>query len=315
MDTMLLLACAAWLIVNSHMENFYPRSFLAADGLLGASLFYMLSGFGVQWSLLHRSQTFGAYMLRRITRLYPAAIPCMIALLLVEHRFHEMRPLDYVTDFIWPTRFTYIYLIVPFYILFFAVGRSRSHVPTVVSIVLVIAVFSCRYVWSTWHDEAHGRLQMGGWRYANELFCWIVTATGALIARLNVTPRFSVRRAALIVATILGYLLLKLAMVVYGKWIAAWPVLMLLVLVVCCSAMYTCTDPALNQRLRKVPLLGPFLSLSALLTLEIYLVHTVLAESKSLRAIPFPLNLAALAGLTLVLSYALSVATRPLRNS
>ena len=81
--TMVVLAVCALLIVNSHLEAFYPTGFqfLAADGLLGSSLFYMLSGFGIQSSLMSREQGFGSYIRQRILRIYPGVILVVAVLL------------------------------------------------------------------------------------------------------------------------------------------------------------------------------------------------------------------------------------------
>jgi peptidoglycan/LPS O-acetylase OafA/YrhL len=73
-DTTLMLALAAWIIVNSHLEQFYPYRWLAADGLLGNTMFFFLSGFGVQSSLLRSRQEFTGFAIRRIVRLYPSVV-------------------------------------------------------------------------------------------------------------------------------------------------------------------------------------------------------------------------------------------------
>ena len=84
---LLFFACA--LIVNSHLEPFYPLSYLAADGLLGNSLFFFMSGFGIQSSALSHAKSFKDYALRRILRLYPSVIICMVIFdLLINRNFH-----------------------------------------------------------------------------------------------------------------------------------------------------------------------------------------------------------------------------------
>ena len=74
LDTALVLCIACVLIVNSHLEQFWPQSFLAVDGLLGNSLFYLMSGFGIGSSLLSRSQRCIPFLARRLVRIYPAVI-------------------------------------------------------------------------------------------------------------------------------------------------------------------------------------------------------------------------------------------------
>jgi peptidoglycan/LPS O-acetylase OafA/YrhL len=70
-NTICLQAVAAILIANSHLEGLYPRSWMAADGFIGNSIFFLLSGYGITISLLGREQTFVHYYVRRILRIYP----------------------------------------------------------------------------------------------------------------------------------------------------------------------------------------------------------------------------------------------------
>lgn len=67
-DTTLLLAISAAVIVNSHLDCFYPAgyAFLAADGLLGNSMFYLLSGYAIEASLSARRHGFWGFIGRRI---------------------------------------------------------------------------------------------------------------------------------------------------------------------------------------------------------------------------------------------------------
>ena len=51
MDTTALRVLAIVLIANSHLEDLYPFRPLAADGLIGNSLFFMLSGLGITLAL------------------------------------------------------------------------------------------------------------------------------------------------------------------------------------------------------------------------------------------------------------------------
>ena len=49
-DTTLMRALGALLVANSHLEHFYPFAWLAGDGLVGNSFFFLLAGFGLEQS-------------------------------------------------------------------------------------------------------------------------------------------------------------------------------------------------------------------------------------------------------------------------
>src|SRR5262245_5871015 len=66
-DTTIVRVLAMLLIANSHLEALYPRPWLAGDGLLGNSLFYVLSGFGLAASAEARGLAgFGPWFARRL---------------------------------------------------------------------------------------------------------------------------------------------------------------------------------------------------------------------------------------------------------
>ena len=88
---MLCVACG--LIVNSHLEQYWPRAMFAVDGLLGNSFFYLLSGFGIGASLFRRPQGFGTFLIRRLVRIYPAVIVAVLLFggILVGHAWTDCR--------------------------------------------------------------------------------------------------------------------------------------------------------------------------------------------------------------------------------
>ena len=71
MDTTALRVLAIVLIANSHLEDLYPFRQLAADGLIGNSLFFMLSGLGIALSPRTGNSGFFEWYRRRLSRIYP----------------------------------------------------------------------------------------------------------------------------------------------------------------------------------------------------------------------------------------------------
>lgn len=77
-DTDFMRAAAALLICNSHLKQIYPHTWLAGDGLIGNSLFFFLSGFGIALSGKSLRLGFFKWYLRRVNRIYPACTLCTI---------------------------------------------------------------------------------------------------------------------------------------------------------------------------------------------------------------------------------------------
>lgn len=60
------------LVINSHMDAFYPIPQIGTGGALGNALFFMLSAFGLAQSQQRSAQDFWMYLKKRIIRIYPA---------------------------------------------------------------------------------------------------------------------------------------------------------------------------------------------------------------------------------------------------
>src|SRR5262249_39759191 len=125
-DTTLVRVLAMVLIANSHLEALYPRPWLAGDGLLGNSLFYVLSGVGLAASAAARGLPgFVPWYARRLLRIYPSLWLFLVGALL------WTRPPDVLGSitlraWIWPTAYGFIAIIVPVYALVYPVLRAQT---------------------------------------------------------------------------------------------------------------------------------------------------------------------------------------------
>jgi hypothetical protein len=109
-------ALATALIFNSHLELLQWRHWLAGDGLLGNSMFLFLTAWGVARSWQREPRPFGAFMTRRLLRIYPMALLSTIIIHWALVKGWQTWPLErYRYLFLYPTPFTFIKLIVPMY--------------------------------------------------------------------------------------------------------------------------------------------------------------------------------------------------------
>ena len=128
-DTTLPRALAVLLVTNSHLEAFYPLSFLADGGLIGLALFFAASGFGLAMSPRTRSTSFGTWMWRRLKRIYPAVLLTVLLLGVGANGFwRTWVAADYVKQFIYPTQYHFVAKIVAFYPIVFLVLRLGARV-------------------------------------------------------------------------------------------------------------------------------------------------------------------------------------------
>jgi peptidoglycan/LPS O-acetylase OafA/YrhL len=325
LDTAVLLCIACGLIVNSHLERFWPRSFFAVDGLLGNSLFYILSGFGIGSSLFSRRQRFGPFLARRLVRIYPAVIITVVLLIgVVGGRAYTIvngqspRTLDDAFRLlIWPTPFTYVRNIVAIYVIGYVVAWPRSR--TILYAALAAASFL--FLYESMRDSAalspDAQLRLGSVPTSAYDSFDLALFLGGMIVAGSHTPsrRHFWSRAILAGLLCIAYFALKYAMVVRGVGAEFYPVLFVLVGAVSYLALGVLSDPAVIQPLRRVGWLAWVVDLVAGLTLEIYVVHQALISTfAGLATIPFPLNIVLLVLISVALAALLRMVTDPLRR-
>ena len=325
LDTSLVLCVACGLIVNSHLEAFWPRSFLAVDGLLGNSIFYLLSGFGIGSSLWSRPQRFGPFLARRLVRIYPAVIVTVLLLVGIVGG-HAFGTVDGVPawslgeafhSLIWPTPFTYVRNIIAIYVIGYVVAWPRS--TTVLSAALIAMIGLFLYACGSHAPGlpagaklALGSLPVGVYdAFDTALFLGGMSIAGA--------RRFPVRGGAVnaILAALLciAYFAIKYVMVIKGVGAEFYPLLFVLVAAMSCLALGVLSDPAVIQPLKRIPWLGSSIDLVASLTLEIYVVHQVVISTfGGLAGIPFPINIALLVLISVAGAALLQRLTAPLRR-
>ena len=135
-----LMGVAALLIVNSHLEPLYPRSFMAADGLLGNLIFFVLAGYGVALGQLKQRSRLTSFFGRRVWRIYPS-LGCAVLMGWATGAvaFPGADPLAWLKTLFWPTGYGFISQIMVFYpVLWWLGGLSLRGVQWAVGVLAVI---------------------------------------------------------------------------------------------------------------------------------------------------------------------------------
>jgi hypothetical protein len=299
-DTTLLLAICTWFIFNSHLEAFYPYKWLAADGLLANSLFYLLSGFAIQKSLRYDSRGFYAYAIRRMLRIYPAILTVgTIFLFFGVYGKVELDFLHMISYFVWPTPYTYVKHIVVYYIILYFVARGSKvfHFGLLV-VALLVSAFAIG--WHLWAVGADYRLSLGAlpatiwWPYF-----FALVLGGAFIARSrNIAGSYWLD--ALLIVMFFAYFVIKFAILVLGLSSYVYPALFLFVFLICILAL---TSHALREFSSWIYTRAPlkqFVAMSANLSFQIYIVHQGLVYFQVLQEILFPFNIILLSIISLL---------------
>ena len=302
MDTTLLRILAIVLIANSHLEELYPFRPLAADGLIGNSMFFLLSGLGLALSPRTSEGRFVAWYRRRLGRIYPGLwIAVLLGTAGWEGGWHGRGIGQVLHDLFWPTPYGFVAQIVVFYPFFYLLKTARNR----------------KWEWGILVGLGLAYLGVATFRYDLHALSWIyyfqMMILGSLLAvRLPEMGRHPRRDLGIVVVTLLLYVGLKLAMVSGRIPMHVGPLhAMTAVILIGLLGLNASSRP---QSIALDPRLTRPLGLFASLTLEIYLVHGFVYEAPQVARLAFPLNLAVFWAATLPLAWALGRSAEALRG-
>lgn len=315
LDTTLVMAVAAILVANSHLESFYPHAWMAGDGLIGNSLFFLLAGYGLVRSERFSQRRFLPWLWRRVVRIHPTLWVVMIVFgLLIESEWRTWPPDQYVKGLLWPTRFTFIQLVFPFYVLFFGLMKLRRAWVYPAAILALVVPYLFFYFADVGRMAPGTPLHLGSRPLPVHVIAYFqVMLLGGWLAWKDVAVPTSRGRFGLLIALGLLYCIVKLAMVEgYGS--RAYAILHVLTFALCWSMFEILSATELIVRLKEAPRIWRPIALVGGLTLEIYLVHTFLAEYSWLSGVRSPLNLVAFWVLTILAAILTQRLSNPLRR-
>lgn len=314
-----LKAAAALLIINSHLEAYYSRSFLAADGMLGNTTFFFTTGFVLAGSIQRRAnESMLRFLWKRLERLYPAV---WIAILLLpsEDTAQWTTVDEWLRVLFYPSPYSFVHLVVPLYPLFFLVRRLaplRRHAAALGCVLLAIGFLfgllseiekaEPGIAWSSlnplaWRSHFFGAMLLGSWQAGRP-------ASGAMTGVWQAVTRF-VGVAMLYV----GIRLLALPGV--AARLGAWADHAALLSMACC--VFVCIEglrfldsPAWGGWFGKgVP--AAIITFLAMYSWETYLIHLGIARLSWVRALPGPSGIAVIFALTFLLAPVLHAITNP----
>jgi len=290
-------AIAILFVFNSHLEPLYPARWLAGDGLLGNSLFFFLSGWGISTSWRRQQRPFALYLERRVTRIYPTLFAAVLLLEWLPARgWATWTGLDYVERLVYPTEFTYVRVIIPAYVLLYVLLRYVRPTGWLWLGAAAVATYVSLY------GAGWGQWQRPGMTLGlvpepfHALYYSVVILFGASFAAGSTWPRYGRRSVVVALAFTSIYLAFKVWTVLSGSGMY-FPVLHVLCFL-CLAPLFSLAGSASRAlKAHWAIALAAFVGSS---TLEIYLVHELLLKLLLEFASPegfvrqFPLGLVAL---------------------
>lgn len=293
-DTRFLLFLAVLLVVNSHLEDYYPRPYLAGDGLIGYAIFFFVSGLGLALSAKRGMRSFPHYFYRRVLRIYPTVWLVVVPEAIVTGALFAFSARELVWHFVYPTNNTFVGpIMIDYALLYFALLPRNPRV--LAGIIVALAVPAV----VIWIKVGH----LGSGIYQDPLGIYLATIAYFEAMLLGAYAGFRLperlgtfgRDAVLFFVTLGAYVALKLSFI-GGHHKSLYPVLYLLTFVMLYWLVRIACSTGLQGLLGRARPLAFLVNLLGTCSLEAYFVHALIVVhwKAFATALPFPLNLVAL---------------------
>lgn len=303
-------ALAILLVTHSHMEGFYPVRAVATGGLLGNTLFFMVSGMLISRTLADRRESFAAWYLRRLKRLY-LPLWLLTGLLFLLGVPMSQTPAAMLERLVVPDDYWFLPAIAVFYPACFLLAGPASRRLCAIAIAASVTAYLVLYI--LFVDLDH-------WDAENHVLIKCFYYFAVMLAGLRRSPPAAdhasrpplLPLAAFTAAFFLFLLLLKLT----GAYSLQVGAQLLAFVWATCVANVFCHPVSSAWIERRF---GSAIPALATLSLPIYLVQVPLLRVGWLQTLPLPLSVAAflapLLGLAWLLQRSIALATGPAHRS
>lgn len=300
-------ALAIVLVTHSHMSAYYPIPALATGGLLGNSLFFFASSYGITLGLIQKPESFSSWYYRRIWRIYlPLWIMVLVLIITGVSGAKDIGDVFILATI--PGDYWFLpaiaLLYAPCYVMI-------CRLPARANLIILVTTFTVYITTSLFIVDPTG------WNVEDSIpfktiYYFSVMTCGIYIAqtrRTAVMERSGVLLTLLLTISFFGFL-------AFLKWSGlfiiqaganflafAWTI-----------ALFRTLNSPVFVRFRRERLTRVVTFLS-MLTLQIYLVQVPLVEDSRLDELPFPINIVTFWMLLFLLAWLLHRITRAVQFS
>lgn len=300
-----LRVAAILLVLNSHFDPLYPISALATGGAAGNGLFFVLSGY-----CLRLQPGFLRHMARRAARLLPGVWIAFCTQLLLGMKTLT-GPFDALQQFLWPTAFWFVGAILLFDALLYALEKLNFTRHFGLFTLAMAALYAICYLLIA--DKTKWSVEEAGLATPQQAFkliyCFYIYAMGYWLKKRGL-PSWTKGRSGLVFAVAAAAFLFSFAFkLVLDRVPATMPLQFLtqLAIIVFTFGAVVCAIAWDGWWMRvSAPWLRRGIAAFAAVSLEMYLVQfPVIVRGKTL---PFPVNVAAVVPVTVLLAFLLNAA-------
>ena len=299
-DTQFIRAIGMILIVNSHLDSYYPIPYIGTGGAIGNSIFFFLSAFGIYLSQQNKAKPFKDWFAGRISRIYPSlwiVLFCLVMPIMIGiGKLHGVDIFPFMGYFFNPP-FWFLQLLLVYYLLSFHLLKQTQMKRAVIifltlSVIYIVYYFTCLDL-SKWSLE---KLPLDLIHY------FMIFLFGIFIASKNKDIVYSGYNNYLI--------LIFFVILIYAHKFLMLKGLYSELQIIQQAAMYPIVyyllkisrSPFVVDTIMQSQIIGPIMVFIAKHTLEIYMIHQTISPPVKNLQMNFPFNVFLFLTLTLILS-------------
>lgn len=300
-DTNFLRAAAICLIINSHMDEFYPVRFLATGGMIGNSIFFMLSSLGLYLSWQTKQQKdFGAWYGGRISRIYPAVWATILLVLIPRDMYLGTLSTDHFLaeagKFFYPP-YWFLQALLIYYLVIYFLLKSFSQKRLLCAAVPFIVFYAVYY--TLFLDLTKFSIESHFFRI---IFYFLVFLWGLYLGTVKDKISFSGWRDLIGLATCVGIIYAHKLLMARGmlpqiqfvQHIAVFPLLY--------YALKAAKSDFITKTVMNSPFWGKPINFISLITLELFIVGNSIDGVMAQAITGFPLNAISFVTATFILA-------------
>jgi peptidoglycan/LPS O-acetylase OafA/YrhL len=302
-DTDFLRCLAIVCIVNSHLDAYYPVPGLATGGMLGNSLFFMLSAFGLGLSWGRHPRPFSEWYGRRLRRILPSIWAffalCVLPLAFVRDQLVLDPQLDFLSFLLFPPDLWFIRALLVYYLVVFVVISRGSDMDFYWCLLVLLTGAAYGIAYAGYLDLGVFSIEQPPFKI---LFYLLVVLLGVKLASRNDRIHYTGWLDLLFLTVCLTFVYCHKVLMTHGialrlqciQQLLMFPTLYYLVKLARCAFI--------TERLMEYPVAGGAIQCISGLTLEIYCAHSVLKDVVMVLPLRFPVNLAVLLAGTILMA-------------
>jgi peptidoglycan/LPS O-acetylase OafA/YrhL len=288
-DTMFLRFIAIILILNSHLDLYYPIAYIGTGGAIGNSLFFMLSSFGLLLSERNKANGLSTYAEKRFIRIFPPVwivlIVVVLPIVIYTNAIAEYDLLSFIGYFFYPP-FWFIQGLMCYYCLgYFLIKRYTDK--KIISLgILILLIYL--YLYTAYIDLSVFSIEKSPIDF---LFYFGIFIFGIFIASRNDNIKYNG------ISDVLIFILLLMA-IYFHKYLMLNGILprlqfiqQALIFPLIFQLLRISRSPLVVSQIMNFPILSHIIRWMSASTLEIYLVHTAMARLKIYNVSDFPINI------------------------